>query len=840
MLHEWCESKGSTSELGNRMAPMLVNHVLMDLLTKAKIIVEERDSRIGTAITAKPSDARAAKQLETERPKIERAVDQLTQEVETAAIPEGTKTELKELLDAARNTKTAKEQIIKDIEKLEASARPLMKAATTAVEKLNRRDHENLVGITDTQWAIARATWDARKPEEKKPTPHEGTFKRMWHFIDWHLFTGEAYMGKFAGVYQHVLREGVQDLKPGNWFLKVRGRKPDGTPYDTWMPRILTGVISTPFRAAVAAVLAVAIMVPITAFTYGVSAPFARRWFTEKPAEHLTQYWTWPITDLENRVDRRFVINDSYDDPSKLTARGREYYSRTYGITNEANVAFLTQHPDVLRFLQERVTGRWNVQIKQLGELPETCTDRVPSRSAVALGLKTKEDVAKYEPQANPNAVQGNGVCVLLGVEFEAPKDSYVLNRHNSNAFIAYLQQTIQQTTNGTGTTGTTGVDYHLLQQRIGEFALRGFVIQKKDADTMERFGITNMETLRVINTQGAVAAAQLLPLFSKGEQTAYVLPEFRDAFVANVRRRLVDGQQGDAAFYVMGEQTFRSAIWAEITASFGVSRIENCELEYGRIQVAKMLPSMKLGEISKDILWKNQDILGVLDVAAKAGQTNAERADELVQLLAEHKKARGKVEDYAPGGKLFQSAVGRGLLYQTKEEAARAEKADAARAAAAALPTEPTTTGNSELTTQTASSGQRGEVQLQKLELRAEEQAFFNDKNRSGALEKLIRQEVVGLYANVREVAVMEGGFGKGEEGKQQATIATEQAIYTWLVERPLKTLGATQFGIYVNGRTSAERRVTEIKPEAARVKVQQIVLDQAMRRVNERYPKP
>jgi hypothetical protein len=296
-----------------------------------------------------------------------------------------------------------------------AHGQPLRKAVQISVKSLSEKSYRNLAGITDAEKIVARMAYEARSGDlEGRPGRSEGRWARFWQKVNYHLFTTESWVsgdrqkpGKLVALYRKTIADDVSGLHPGNWLQRKPGRRPDGTPYKRWTPRILDSIWGLTWKGYIIGTMIGGAAITTQAFhwynpltwvgrpvTLGAEYFFHgnRPIYLPESQDHWYFFWSWTMPKASERQQRR-VIDDNYDIPGRLAGRGAEYYRQAYGVGSrrlpqeqsdsgmQARLEWLQRHQDVLTFFQERTTLNMQVQARVVGDRPENCfTTRAPNQ----------------------------------------------------------------------------------------------------------------------------------------------------------------------------------------------------------------------------------------------------------------------------------------------------------------------------------------------------------------------------------------------------------------------------------------------------------------------------
>ncbi len=506
----------------------------------------------------------------------------------------------------------------------EEFAYPLKKAGKLAVAGLKEKTFKNLTGISDGDKVVARMTYEARTPEIPSPVGKAvGKWKRFWNWFDDNILTAKAWVGRDTDHPGYLVLGWRKSLGEPVDLLFSRGGGVLGSRQKRvtkrWgtirrMPNRIRGVWGLAWRGYVAGTMIAG--ASITTHDWHWYNPFT--WVT-RPVTLLAEringgpiyipnsqdHWYYPwsfVMPLEREREVKRVIHDTYDDPVMLPERGNKYYRDAYGVgthrvPNEtsdngmsARLAWIQGHPDVLRFLQERTTGRQDVQVTHLRELPENCSTRqqynpqqhsapaataaqgtAPAPVSSAQGTVTGIDAPRWAPVQLPRSCrnlglgseemirdysripsetlagpvdrdgwepsQGLKVCCTIAVSSRAVPDGLRLNTYMSDRFV----DTLMAFERGGGR-----VDYRYLtsRQNMARWVQEWFVIPPNDAGIITNFRIYDKSNVGFLSMQSADATRILLPRCAQEARAPeFLIPANRDAFVTAWREEVVRSQ---------------------------------------------------------------------------------------------------------------------------------------------------------------------------------------------------------------------------------------------------------------------------------------------------------
>ena len=244
----------------------------------------------------------------------------------------------------------------------------------------------------------------------------------------------------------------------------------------------------------------------------------------------------------EKDLEVKAFVEDHYDIPERLVTRTDDYYREFYGVgtrrlPNETDdsgmakrLAWLRQHPEVLRYFQERTTLRkvesWNESKDRVNScstsqklIPDTCRN---------LKLDTMEAIEAYEPLRKQGPwTPGKKVCCTIELYTRAVPDGLKLNPQSADAFVDTLMAL---------ETGGGKADYAYLTHpdNRARWVDGWHLVTPTEADIIGKFRITERDNVRFLSMQGASAAQMLLPRCSEEALSPdFLRTDKRNEFVA-------------------------------------------------------------------------------------------------------------------------------------------------------------------------------------------------------------------------------------------------------------------------------------------------------------------
>jgi len=204
----------------------------------------------------------------------DRKVAELGAAIEAASLPEDLKERLRALHGCLASLRYGPDDIAEQAGRIRKQyARPLGKAVTHAVRKLEDNSFRNLVGISEAEKILARMTFEARSGDlPAQPGKSESGWKRFYQKVRYHLFTTESWVsrdknrpGKLVWLYRKTIAEDLSDLLGENspdtaqaglhpdalngsaWTMNnstVRDSDKDGNPEWKYELRIAAGMVN--------------------------------------------------------------------------------------------------------------------------------------------------------------------------------------------------------------------------------------------------------------------------------------------------------------------------------------------------------------------------------------------------------------------------------------------------------------------------------------------------------------------------------------------------------------------------------------------------------------------
>ncbi|NYZ74594.1 hypothetical protein H0O00_05600 [Candidatus Micrarchaeota archaeon] len=722
---------------------------------------------------------------------------------------------------------------IDDIRK--THGQPIRKVVELSLKKAKERKESNPLGISDGQRMLARSMFEEISTDpEHGVTKHEGSFKSAINWILQNVFDPNVYINTGRRVFLHILpgkqffgdynksekRYTGGDLLYRNWFQKITWPDQDADGNDilhvSTIPRIVSGVFWAGLKSYIILPAAFSLVVgsgeghwykPWSWPSAGIRATGLVNGplYINDASSHLYYPWTW-FLPVESQRDTRAYRDDSYDIAWKLPERGYDVYRSQYGVGNAlpgeeyertnwlaANVSdrlcgivqcdgpterlnWLENHPDVLKFLQERTSMRRFVSVKDIGAGPENCTnpkEAIPKSCQDPDGLNfmrykdAKAEVpdieaswraiADYEPATigkegwDPKM----GVCCTIDLSTYPVDDGRVLNRYESDRFVdtlmalegkakkvnywfltdpknaAFVESIVDQAlekkdkkeekkdkeafmtklaelkksntkvdaaflakpankafADALGKVGDTEMvmDHKFLTHptNMMNWTTQGFLITAAEKDLVDNIKTTNRSNVAFLHNQGSGRISTFVNMCGmKGRAERWVKEDKRDAFVGNWMAEVKKAIPGvNLAIAYVPEDVLNTAFDTTKAAAEKSGWVENTEPEFRRYQIANKMKRLLSIDVSKpldlptvqalDVLTAkdNEDIVGLLGKFEKSGvkyYASVSSSREFIQKLAEHKAAKGKVEDYDPftdpPGYLVQYAVGKGYI---------------------------------------------------------------------------------------------------------------------------------------------------------------------------------
>jgi hypothetical protein len=620
----------------------------------------------------------------------EREMARFATEIESARLPEEVKLRLRAIQKCTASLLYSSDEMVVQIKKVEERyAYPVGRVVKQAMRGLKERSYSNIAGITDADKIMARMTYEARTPKIPEGfAKKEGRWHKFFYAVKYHLFTSESYVNKARWLWQKTFADEFDHLRFRNWFQWTRGKKPDGTPYTTRVPRIVNGIWGLTWKGwIVGGMLAGYVISRGEGHWYNPlswPAPAVRAvggpFYVKETRWWLPLTWTMPL-ESERRIRR--VIHDSYDIPQELPNRGNEFYRDSYGVghrlpneTNDdgarARLQWLQRNPDVLRFFQERRSGREVTSVRRFPTVPERCSSsaepipRACERVDPQTPLRTAEQVANYTPVDNDHWTPGMPVCCTVEIESRPVQDGLRLNTSMADRFVETLRA---------AEAGHQRVDYAYISspQNRGRWVTEWYLYTPAEDNIVHEYGIHVRDNVRFVLMQGENAGRILLPRCSFAQSPEFIDEAHRDEFVTAFRAELGRSQSGVDMLTSRVEDgaAFETAFSAVKTAH--PQWVRDITYDYQRRIVRDQVHDLHIQtETAIDVLQAQPDILSLVRQFADPANTigiDTNRSDEFIQVLSNHKLAGGDLNDFNPltassgAGSRVQWAVNMGYL---------------------------------------------------------------------------------------------------------------------------------------------------------------------------------
>ncbi|VVC02831.1 Uncharacterised protein [Candidatus Bilamarchaeum dharawalense] len=615
----------------------------------------------------------------------------------TAQLPDVTRNRLRMIASALREMEVTKEFVEVQLRETRNNhAFPLRRAALNVVERMNQRNYETLIGLSDAQRLEAVRVWESTSEIDNPVTRGESGWTRFKQRLAYHTLSGRGWRQKGRKVWDHTIGNDINYLRhepTGRVMSRDHTEDGHGAYYPTIWPRWARGVAGLAVKGVVLTVLGGNMLgqeqlslnplswpSPIVHALGGPVYVESRDWY--RP-------WSW-LMPVEAQKEVRRVIHDSYDIPDRLAKRGTEYYRSAYGVgqklpdekddvSAQARLSWLQSRKDVLVFLQERKTMKVVTEVKDLGDERgancSTSTSPVPG-TCKTLGVETVEQVQAYQPVEPDKWKPGMKVCCTIELGYNAISDGLRLNTHQTDRFVALL---MAEEAKG------VKISYEYLNspENRARWAQTGFLVSELENQVMTATNVYDLSNVQFLLSQGKGTAELRLAMGKVGDARYHVVEQNRDAFLNLLRENIVREaakvqQTVNPVMESVPNEVLTVALQTTMETATAQGWVKNTEVEFQRKSVEKELGGLKLSQASLDICVVQTDVKQLLlefTSAASPYRLNVDRSDEFVRMVVEHKKAGGKTTDYSPAayGPRVNGAVGSGLMVQISEPAPQA-----------------------------------------------------------------------------------------------------------------------------------------------------------------------
>ncbi|MFN7991076.1 MAG: hypothetical protein U0R44_02855 [Candidatus Micrarchaeia archaeon] len=865
------EMNADLKSIGEEMKGRLVHPEITSLLDEAARLAAERDEFAPVLIGTQVADANSEGPKEISFTNIardmigyrveefRRKMERFESSIEDARLHESTKEPIRGIARGLKHFGVPRVFLDEQIGKVrETNAFPIRKAAHLAVDKLAKKEFENMVGITDAQRLTARMVWEAASSDLDSPQgKREGRWQKFKQWVGYHFFTVESWKNKGKWLYGLTISSDIQDIR--NFRQKVKGKRPSGEPYQTRMWRGPVGLAKLALKSYVAGgVLAGLVLSSGQVSWYkpwSWPAPIVRRAggpFSISES-HWYAPWTWVMPVRSPQTIR--VIHDHYDIPDLLPERGNDYYRSAYGLgsdfsgqqtTAAQRLEWLQRHPDVLRFFQERRSMREVVSWERLRHnetnpdqcsssqrrIPQTCDDllmpeilrnQVSAPSSVDRTRLVARAIQSY-PAAlveNPNDgwredVPSMRVCCEVRITARAVRDGLMLNRTQSDRFVDELIALER---------GGTTVNYAYISNpdnRI-RWANNWYLITQTENSIMEDFRVRDRANVQFILAQGSPVSNKLLPRCGeRGEEREFIQQAHRDElvrmWVEEIRRAYANH---DPMAEIIPDATVASTFQTVMDQARTRGWVDDTTVEYERRQVRRELELLDLQtDTSVDALvldWRTTQQQGSGASTAnnlflflrQFSSTGAifrlgdQRSDEFVQMLVQHRQRGGSLADYdpftSPQGSRVQWASNMGLI----------------RSAEQFTPTG----GDAGATAPAQSSAQQVQPPAPIPDLSPQAERFYAAPANEG-FKNFVEAVMLGLYQDTRgDGRIMQDVLGRrfgGNRDRMDRAIKAE--VYRLLSSaEPIDVQARAGYHLSVSGSADS-LHVEDIQPQQAR----------------------
>ncbi len=806
LLEENRDSNVDFGLVADRIAPRLPNPVIDSLLARATELARERDEFAHVFVGSQMADAAAGEEggkgksttdvahsiIGYRLPQFESKLAEFERAIETAELPDtpeaSSKEPLRGIVRGLKHFGVQSSFIDEQIGKVRnAHSQPLRRAVQISVKSLGERSYRNLAGITDQEKIAARMAYEARTGDlEGRPGRTEGKWARFWQNVKYHLFTTESWVsrdrqrpGKLVKLYRWSIASDIEGLHPGNWLTRKPGRRPDGTPYKNWTPRVLDSIWGLTWKGYIVGTLIGGAAITTQEFHWynpltwvGRPATVAAQWafngsrpiYLPESQDHWYFPWSFTMPKASERQMRR-VIDDNYDIPGRLRGRGVEYYKHAYGVGTHRlateqddsgmgrRLEWLQRHQDVLTFFQERTTLNMEVQARVVGDRPENCfTTRAPNQpretmvapvaapagsqtaapgaapaapatataapppqanapnSCKSVGVTTAELARDYRPVTDPNDgyQPGMKVCCTIQVTSRRVPDGLKLNTYMADAFVDLLMAV-------EAGGGTVNYPYLTNAGNRGRWAREWYLVTPSEAEIITRFRVNERDNVRFLLMQGAEASSLLLPRCSSEAESPEFLRDIRRnefsvqwrtetaALMSAAQPAPVEGQPAPGPADPLTQDATREILEQAFNTVKGrhpdwfMDRTHAYERRQAAMQVQELAIQT---DTALDVLVAQPDILELVRQfgSRSSYSINVGRSDEFIQVLDQHKRMGGSLDDYNPystvpnAGVRVQYAIQMGYIQNTETFAGAADSQ--ARSPATAGPAAPGSAG--------------------------------------------------------------------------------------------------------------------------------------------------
>jgi hypothetical protein len=386
--------------------------------------------------------------------------------------------------------------------------------------------------------------------------------------------------------------------------------------------------------------------------------PEARHWYAP---------YTWLPTTAD-RVETRVLFDEhsSVNNYGDLPTRGAAYYEREYGVGKRLDeqdnpvkrLKWLQQHPAVLTWFQQRVTGyvatirvadvKTEGPISARGEAVPPTAKRILGKGADDTVTRAEiEGAEEFQFVEDIDSLDNGGEFCVPVVEDRVPiADGFRLNPHLSDKLVQELRNV-----EANGTTIDRG--YLNNPTNMLSWIEKGYLVPERVFQTMETTGLTQHENARFLIAQGANADWLVLMMGEIGEAEWNINKGYRDPFVDGVKAK--SGAAAQDLNAPVDEATFDAAVGQTLTEATAAGQVRDTHAEFRFRQTQAELAGYQLSEDSymTCAVVGNADIKDLLIAIRDSGRYRVVkgREDLYVAMLLQAKSSGGTVSEHDPTG---------------------------------------------------------------------------------------------------------------------------------------------------------------------------------------------
>ncbi|MDD5172264.1 MAG: hypothetical protein PHF60_04485, partial [Candidatus ainarchaeum sp.] len=304
--------------------------------------------------------------------------------------------------------------------------------------------------------------------------------------------------------------------------------------------------------------------------------------------------------------------------------------------------------------------------------------------------------IESYEPVRGPENWDKNDkndkVCCTIAMTMQPIPDKLVLNKAQSDEFIAELMRIEREGIHYTrideqgkewaGTRkGPMTYEFLASPENTARWVKEGFLMTKAEADLIERTSVTNRESIIFLRTQGGSRIDPFVKMCGRiGEADWHIGNDKRNAFVGLWMKKIEENLAGvnlDIA-YVPGD-VLVATLDSATTEGAANGWVQNTKAEHERWQLNTRLLDLNLETTALDTLVANPDIKSLVErlhSGLNGYYINRSRANEFVQVLAQHKGASANIADFDPSlsGSRVQWSIGKEYVFASSMPAAEGQ----------------------------------------------------------------------------------------------------------------------------------------------------------------------